>query len=190
MNDEKTRESRVFVPLNQRFGHPHTWPNVVGYLVRPLADMPCLSWFWFSRYCQPITDKDLQDCDPHKFPDEFYFNQNGQQHLVSFRFRYALDCNRRVEFEQAAAHIFERHGCIPRYFRKYSLIGDLGNDRFTAIEARRLRRSELVRDLVHTTSRLVLHALQESDAAGNYSFEDNAFDVPHHLICNITEKPG
>jgi len=42
MSDEKTHETRVFVPLNQRFANPHTWPNIVGYLVGPLAEMPWL----------------------------------------------------------------------------------------------------------------------------------------------------
>lgn len=190
MDDQKTRETRVFMPLNERFAHPHTWPNVCGYLVRPLADMPCLSWFWFSRYRQPITDPDIEDCDPQNFAPEFYFIRNDQQHLVSFRFRYALACERCAEFEDKAATVFKRHGCVLRYFRDYSLVGDLGNDRFTAIEDRRQQRSELVRDLVYATSRLVLHALQEPDGAGNYSFEGIAFDIPHHLVSNITDKPG
>ena len=185
-----TRETRVFVPLNGRFGHPHTWPNIAGYLIRPLTEMPCIQWYWFSRYVQPVTDADLYDCDPNNFPPEFYLHYQGQAHLVSTRFRYSLSCDTAVEFEVAAAEIFGGHSCIPRYFRDYVVVDDLGSGRFTAIDDRRPHRSELVREMVHATSRLVLHSLEEPDAAGNFRFEGIAFDVPHHLVSNITGKAG
>jgi len=190
MDSNVIRETRIFVPNAGLFARPVPWPNVFGHVARPIAEMPCLCWFWLSRYVDHPDSDDHKDCDPHNFPSQFYWVVQEQPALVSFRLRYALACDRCDAFEKAAKDIAVRPGCIPRYFRDYSLIGDLGGDRFTAIDDRRKKRSDINLTLVQAASHLVFDALVQPPSGGDYTLEPIAFDIPHHLVSNILGKPG
>jgi len=186
-----SRETRVFFPVNGRFGRRDTtWQNVCGYLIRPLVQLPYVRWFWFSRYALGINDPDLQDCDPDGWHEEFYWSVADQRGLLSFRLRYSLPSDCCADFETKAAQLFANHSVIPRYFRNYSVTGDLGNERHTTDESQRAPRAQIVARMVHATSQLVLHGLRGPNALGDFEFESIAFDVPHHLVSNITGKPG
>ncbi len=197
------RQTRVFVPAAEP---ENDWAEtLIGKLIRPLTEefAEHLDWFWFSRY-GPSAD-DSGDCDIARIPIEYKQapdRDNAGFHR-SLRFRYAIDNEWQVPFEQRALQLITENSYCISDFRPYDFIGDTGNNRFLGNEnrlpGRARQRAVLVTQFYMVISRLVIDALVGPDPSNRFRIETNddliqnpagsTFQSLLHLFCNITKAP-
>jgi hypothetical protein len=193
-----TWETRIFVPWTMPFGAQ--WAEtVLGSVVKPLVSDPsALEWFWFTRYVSDLgTNGDVGNCEIDKIPAEFF--DSGGRHR-SIRMRYKLRTDGDQEFETRARGLIAQANAAVSDFRPWDMLGDLGGDRFVGdprTHDRRVRRADIIVDLLFAASRLALDCLVEADE-GQWVAETNndrespngsSFESPLHLFCNMTDVP-
>jgi hypothetical protein len=192
------RQTRIFAPPTVPFATEAWAETIVGCIIAPvIAEAQDLEWFWFSRYvCR--TEGALDDCDITMISCDCRPPNRSSR---SVKFRYSIADDRREAFEEQCRNRINNSGCCISDFRPYEFLEDLGSDRHIGgarTEARRQNRAQLVAELYHSISRLVLDALEGPDNNGRFALEHNggdqnplgsSFESLHHLFCNITGVP-
>jgi len=192
------RQTRIFVPPASPFDDTQWCETLVGSVIAPLVSQT--EWFWFSRYIAPRTDSG--DCDINKVPEEFGVGINDQRLYRSLRFRYQISDDQANSFEIDARGLIYQHGCIISDFRLFTMVEDLGGDRFVGgerSEQRRVERAELMIKYLCDVCQIFIHCLEGPDDIGKFRLEMNdnkqqnphgsTFESIHHLFCNITSVP-
>jgi hypothetical protein len=189
------RQTRIFVPRDDLFNHDRWAETIIGRIIAPLVrGADYLHWFWFSRYDCP-REMDSGDCDIDQIPKEFVNPEN--QHYRSVRFRYCVPKDRMNIFESECLKLISSANCVVSDFRDWDLVADLGAARFLDGETSDTRireRAALVLENCYTIAKLILHALSGPDEEGRYHLphhlnpdQRSAFNVIHHLFCNMTD---
>jgi hypothetical protein len=192
------RQTRIFAPPTVSFATQAWAETIIGCIIAPvIAEAQDLEWFWFSRYvCR--AEGALDDCDIAMIPPDC---RPPNRPSRSVKFRYSIADDRREIFEDQCQNRITNSGCCVSDFRPYEFLEDLGGDRHIGgerTEARRQNRAQLVAELYHSISRLVLDALVGPDHNGRFALEDNdnrenplrsSFESLHHLFCSITGVP-
>ena len=193
------RQTRIFVPWNDQFGHGHWYTTLLGRVIRPIVESHSeLEWFWFSRY---FNHDDDGDCEMDVLPSEFFASDSTPDGLIrnfhrSIRFRYSLPDDLIEAFEQEANQGINGEGCFGNFWRPYIRIDDLGNAQHVGEIRDRLRseqRAEIITSYYSSIARLLLHSLVGPDGDGLYRFETNdtfygfPFERIIHLLGNMTD---
>ncbi|MFH0846801.1 MAG: lantibiotic dehydratase C-terminal domain-containing protein, partial [Chloroflexota bacterium] len=163
------------LPSSKPFDRDNWFESFVGNFVLPLLETGLVDRYWFSRY---------QDSTHGKHVRFRFFTKDYQ----------ALEPNiLQLTSKWSVKNLGDEDN--------YTLVGDLGTDRFLGDNHRqtdREKRANLVFDFLYTTSRLFVDFLSHHDVDGYWYLENEtrsgqnfhtAFESLHHLYCNITEPP-
>jgi hypothetical protein len=201
------RQIRIFVQHTE----PDDWAEtLIGRVIHQLVDefAGVLRWFWFSRYCclikQNGTD-DRDDCDFDAIPEDCKLafpgscNQRGHR---SLRFRFEIEDSSQPTFEHRLTQLLGEYKYRFSSVLHYDQVQDTGGERLLGNENRKpgrdVQRAQLVTEMYHVISQLVIDALVGPDQQWRFQVETNdhdenpnasAFESLHHLFCNITNVP-
>lgn len=195
-----TRQTRIFVPPVGPYAGASWAETVLGKIIAPLTqDASALSWWWFSRYALPRGVDDA-DCVIANVPAEFEHQGPRGPMLRSARFRWCLDTDDGAGFEEAISKRIASEGGLITGIIDYDVVRDLGSGRFLReepSEARSRSRALRVVEFLHATSELAVDCLHGPEQDGAFRLEEGAaetgsirarssFEVPHHLLHNMT----
>jgi hypothetical protein len=195
------RQTRIFIPPNPPYT-TNIFETTFGKVIKPLIENTPpeikIEWYFFSRYGGSVSNSASENCDITLIPSNF---QWWPCHYHSIRFRYCIEDTTVNDFEVLLRAIVAQEGCAISDCRNYDLISDVGSGRHIGgaiTHERQEKRAQLAVELYHSTSKLVLDAIEGPDVNGSFQMEINndpqaelnsSFHVFHHLFCNITEVP-
>lgn len=165
------------IPDERPFDKDNNWfESFIGNFVVPIIETSLIDRFWFSRYRDYKIGKHVR----FRFYTNNYDKLIPTLHKLSKQFGL-IDLNDENDYDP---------------------IQDLGSDRFLGNNKKhkdRFKRTNLVYDFLHATSKLFIDALSHSDEYGYFYREINndkgnnpsgdSLESIHHLFCNITEVP-
>ena len=164
------------LPSDKPFDHDNWFESFVGNFVLPLLETGLIDRYWFSRYQDQTLGKHVR----------FRFSTKDYP---------LLETKISILILKWALKDLGDEG-------EYTLVGDLGNNRFLGDNPRQTdkeQRANLVFDFLNAICRLFVDFLSNSDANGYWYLEketksgqnfQTAFESLHHLYCNITNCPA
>ncbi len=187
------RQTRIYAPAKAPYDSQLWAETMMARILKPLViSNEKLKWVWLTRYAS--TEPEFADSDGANVPTGYFHNNPCR----SIRFRFEIDDSDLADFEREGNELIQQEGCWNADWREYG-IGELCSNRFIGEDRSQDRRDErlmIVKQVVESVSRLMLHALVPADQEGRFRVENNddaenphnsAFFSLHHLFCNTTE---